>query len=64
MILAVDGGASKTVALVYDETKMELIGLGIAGPTNLTSVPREEIVFKVLLNSLGVNNKPSFIYIV
>ena len=47
MILAVDGGASKTVALVYDETKLELIGLGIAGPTNLTSVPREEIVFNI-----------------
>ena len=44
MILSVDGGATKTVALAYDEAKMEIRGLGLAGPTNLTSVPREEVI--------------------
>ncbi|MEM3192211.1 MAG: BadF/BadG/BcrA/BcrD ATPase family protein [Candidatus Parvarchaeota archaeon] len=43
MILAVDGGATKTIALVYDENRLELKGVGIAGPTNLTSVSKEEL---------------------
>lgn len=45
MILSVDGGATKTVALAYDETIMELSDLGFAGPANLTSVSREDVIF-------------------
>ncbi len=37
MILSVDGGATKTVALIYDYRNEKLIGLGISGPSNLSS---------------------------
>ncbi|HII82425.1 MAG TPA: N-acetylglucosamine kinase [Ferroplasma sp.] len=38
MILAVDGGGTKTAAIIVDERKNELVGLGIAGPSNVRSV--------------------------
>lgn len=47
MILAVDGGATKTVALVMDENELVVKGLGIAGPSNFTSVPKNEIVLNL-----------------
>ncbi|MEM0139830.1 MAG: BadF/BadG/BcrA/BcrD ATPase family protein [Ferroplasma sp.] len=38
MILAVDGGGTKTVAIIIDENSLKLIGLGISGPSNVRSV--------------------------
>jgi N-acetylglucosamine kinase-like BadF-type ATPase len=43
MILAVDGGASKTVARVMDEEERRIRGPRIAGPTNLTSWPADGV---------------------
>lgn len=37
MLLSVDGGATKTVAIIFDEEKSEIKGIGIAGPSNLGS---------------------------
>lgn len=50
MILAVDGGATKTVALVYDEVNLKLRGVGLSGPTNLTSVSRKEVISNIKLS--------------
>ncbi len=44
MILAVDGGATKTLALVMEEDGAIVKGLGIAGPSNFTSVTKREII--------------------
>ena len=44
MILAVDGGATKTLGLVMEEDGAIVKGLGIAGPSNFTSVTRREII--------------------
>lgn len=38
MILAVDGGGTKTVAIIVDEKNYELAGFGVAGPSNVRSV--------------------------
>ena len=38
MILAVDGGGTKTVALIVDERSYRLLGAGISGPSNVRSV--------------------------
>jgi glucosamine kinase len=38
MILAVDGGGTKTVAIIVDEKSGELLGAGISGPSNVRSV--------------------------
>ncbi len=38
MILAVDGGGTKTVALIVDEDSYSLMGVGISGPSNVRSV--------------------------
>ena len=38
MILAVDGGGTKTVAIIVDENSKELLGTGISGPSNVRSV--------------------------
>jgi N-acetylglucosamine kinase-like BadF-type ATPase len=43
LILSVDGGATKTVALVLDEVQGSVRGLGMAGPTHLISVPASEV---------------------
>lgn len=64
MFLAVDGGATKTVAVLYDESDGLLKGLGISGPSNLTSAgpsaARQNIklaVDQALQNaSLGINS--------
>ena len=39
MILSVDGGATKTCALLFDETSKRLLSVGLAGPSNFTAVP-------------------------
>ncbi len=54
MIIAVDGGATKTLGLVFDPNDLKVKGLGLAGPTNLTTVSKREIVSnleKVILES-------------
>ncbi len=38
MILAVDGGGTKTVAVIIDESKYNLLGIGVSGPSNVRSV--------------------------
>ena len=38
MILAVDGGGTKTLAVVIDEKKLMVKGIGVAGPSNVRSV--------------------------
>ncbi|WP_337860318.1 BadF/BadG/BcrA/BcrD ATPase family protein [Ferroplasma sp.] len=38
MILSVDGGGTKTVAIIIDEANNELTGLGVSGPSNVRSV--------------------------
>ncbi|MCY0873349.1 MAG: hypothetical protein OWQ47_00200 [Acidianus infernus] len=38
MILAVDGGATKTVALLFDENKFKIKGIGLAGSSNFTII--------------------------
>ncbi len=39
MILSIDGGATKTCALLFDEGSMKLLSVGLAGPSNFTAVP-------------------------
>ncbi len=41
-ILSVDGGATKTVACIYDSNNDKIIGIGISGPSNYFSVTHEE----------------------
>ncbi|MCL4453665.1 BadF/BadG/BcrA/BcrD ATPase family protein [Ferroplasma sp.] len=38
MILAVDGGGTKTAAIIVDEDSGKLIGTGVSGPSNVRSV--------------------------
>ena len=38
MILAVDGGGTKTVAIIVDENSGKLLGAGVSGPSNVRSV--------------------------
>ncbi len=38
MILAVDGGGTKTLAVIIDEKNMVVRGIGVAGPSNVRSV--------------------------
>lgn len=37
MLLSVDGGATKTVAIIFDEDSFKIRGVGVSGPSNLTS---------------------------
>ena len=39
MILSIDGGATKTCALLFDESSSKLLSVGLAGPSNFTAVP-------------------------
>ncbi|WP_297026760.1 N-acetylglucosamine kinase [Thermoplasma sp.] len=41
MILGVDGGSTKTLAIVFDEISESIIGVGVSGPSNFTNAPRE-----------------------
>lgn len=41
MILSVDGGATKTIAILVDENSYQVRGIGLAGPSNLRSVSVE-----------------------
>ncbi|CAC11269.1 xylulose kinase related protein [Thermoplasma acidophilum] len=41
MILGVDGGSTKTLAIVFDERSERIMGVGISGPSNFTNAPRE-----------------------
>ncbi|PYB69099.1 N-acetylglucosamine kinase [Thermoplasma sp. Kam2015] len=41
MILGVDGGSTKTLAIVFDERSESIAGVGISGPSNFTNAPRE-----------------------
>lgn len=38
MILAVDGGATKTFAIIIDEKDLSVKGIGVSGPSNVRSV--------------------------
>ena len=38
MLLSVDGGATKTLALIYDESRSDILGLGISGSSNYAEV--------------------------
>ncbi|BAB59341.1 hypothetical protein [Thermoplasma volcanium GSS1] len=51
MILGVDGGSTKTVAVVYDDESGRIAGVGISGPANYTNSPREEAM-KNIKNSV------------
>ncbi len=37
MILGLDGGSTKTLAIVFDEDAMKIRGIGISGPSNYTN---------------------------
>jgi N-acetylglucosamine kinase len=37
MILCVDGGSTKTIAVVFDENKLDIIGVGLSGSANYTT---------------------------
>ncbi len=37
MILGLDGGSTKTLAIVFDENAMKIKGIGISGPSNYTN---------------------------
>ncbi|ARD85421.1 MULTISPECIES: BadF/BadG/BcrA/BcrD ATPase family protein [Ferroplasma] len=41
-IMSVDGGATKTVAALYDSNEDKITSIGISGPSNYFSVPHEE----------------------
>lgn len=41
MILALDGGSTKTLAIIMNEKNLELIGVGLAGSANYTTNPRQ-----------------------
>ena len=38
MILSVDGGATKTCAILYDDERKRFVSSGIAGPSHFVSV--------------------------
>ena len=44
MILSIDGGATKTCSILFDENAKKVIGVGISGPSNFTTVPEETAV--------------------
>ena len=44
MILSIDGGATKTCSILFDENTEKVIGVGISGPSNFTTVPEETAV--------------------
>lgn len=41
MIVSIDGGATKTCSAVYDDTKNNVISVGVSGPSNFVSVSEE-----------------------
>jgi len=41
MILSIDGGATKTCAILFDEADRTFLSSGISGPSNFLSVPQE-----------------------
>ncbi len=44
MILSIDGGATKTCAMLFDEKERSFVSSGIAGPSHFASVPPETSV--------------------
>ncbi|SMD31399.1 BadF/BadG/BcrA/BcrD ATPase family protein [Picrophilus oshimae] len=40
-VISIDGGATKTLAVLYDTLKEEVLGIGVAGPSNFFSVSTE-----------------------
>jgi N-acetylglucosamine kinase len=40
MILAVDGGGTKTFSAIIDENNLRVVGIGVAGPSNVRSVSK------------------------
>ncbi len=60
MFLSVDGGATKTIAILVDENTFEVTGIGVSGPSNLRSVT-VEVSTKNIQNAMqkalkGVDN--------
>jgi len=56
VILALDGGATKTVAVVMDEDDMKIKGVGVSGPANLIAVTKdvaESNIMKAVNDSLN-----------
>ena len=49
-ILSVDGGATKTVACIYDTEENKVDGIGISGPSNYFSVTHEESKNNIVLS--------------
>lgn len=47
MILSIDGGATKTCSILFDEDKEKIVSIGISGPSNFTTVPEETAVIDI-----------------
>ncbi|GGM73762.1 hypothetical protein GCM10007108_09650 [Thermogymnomonas acidicola] len=60
MLVSVDGGATKTVAILYDESEDSIVSCGVSGPSNFTSVPEEVAVQNILkaLEMAGISSNP------
>ncbi len=58
MILSLDGGATKTVAIVFDDDNFEISGIGVSGPSNFASInPRtaSKNISKAINDALNVS---------
>ncbi len=61
MLLSVDGGATKTFAVVYDDLNKTVAGIGVSGPSNVRSVSEEiskKNILKAMENALNMAGNP------
>lgn len=53
MIVSVDGGATKTLAIAFDEKKMKIVGVGLSGGSNFKNVGIEKAINNI---EIAINN--------
>ncbi|AAT43679.1 BadF/BadG/BcrA/BcrD ATPase family protein [Picrophilus oshimae] len=61
MLLSVDGGATKTFAVVYDDLNKKVAGIGVSGPSNVRSVSEDiskKNILKAMENALNMAGNP------
>ncbi len=59
MLLSVDGGATKTVAIIFDEKENTIKGIGISGPSNFVSAGPKTAEKNLRLAMSGALNEAS-----
>lgn len=53
MLLSLDGGATKTLSVVVEESTLEVTGLGLSGPSDLITLSRETTGRSMLSSSMS-----------